>query len=124
MGEKISWGYFVNIANGPSISVRDELEVEAYDKIQVTILDTATQKVDLMPAAASPVTLLIVNPANPDPGLSYEIGGNAIKLDAPHVLLGEGAVSLLGGATSLSIKNTTGADADVEILIGRDATPP
>jgi len=52
------------------------------------------------------------------------VAGNTIKLDAPHVLLGEGAVGLLGGATSLSIKNETGESATVEILIGRDATPP
>jgi hypothetical protein len=39
------------------------------------------------------------------------------------VLIGAGAVSLLGGATSLSFTNNTGTDAVIEILIGRDATP-
>jgi hypothetical protein len=45
-------------------------------------------------------------------------------LDGPHVLIGAGAVALLG-ATQNSIEFTNGGseDATVNILVGRDATP-
>ncbi|CAG0951124.1 hypothetical protein BURK2_00204 [Burkholderiales bacterium] len=121
MAEKISWNYVAQALNGPSLSGQGELEVDAYDKIEVTITAGATQQVNLVPSGT--VSLLVINPAVPDVDLSYDVGGNAVALDGPHVLIGTGAVSLLGGATDLSFTNNTGADATIEILLGRDATP-
>jgi len=60
---------------------------------------------------------------SPDAKLTYKVGANDVPLDGPHVLIGAGAVGLLGGATSLSFTNKTGADAVIDILVGRDATP-
>lgn len=121
MAEKISWNYVAQALNGPSLSGQGELEVDAYDKIEVTITAGATQQVNLVPSGT--VSLLVINPAVPDIDLSYDVGGNAVALDGPHVLIGTGAVSLLGGAANLSFTNNTGADATIEILLGRDATP-
>jgi len=121
MAEKISWNYVAQALNGPSLSGQGELEVDAYDKIEVTIADGDTQQVDLVPGGT--VSLLVINPDVPDADLSYDVGGNAVALDGPHVLIGTGAVSLLGGATSLTFTNNTGVDATIGILLGRDATP-
>lgn len=121
MAEKISWNYVAQALNGPSLSGASDLTVDAYDKIEVTITTGATQQVDLVPSGA--VSLLAINPAAPDVKLTYKVGSKVIALDGPHVLIGTGAVSLLGGATSLTFTNNTAADATIEILIGRDATP-
>lgn len=121
MAETISWNYVAQALNGPAISGAGDLTVDAYDKINVTITAGATQQVNLTPSGT--VSLLVINPAAPDVKLTYKIGANNIALDAPHVLIGTGAVSLLGGATNLSFTNNTGADATIEILLGRDATP-
>lgn len=121
MAEKISWNYVAQALNGPSLSGQGVLEVDAYDKIEVTITAGATQQVNLVPSGT--VSLLVINPAIPDVNLSYKIGVKVVALDGPHVLIGTGAVSLLGGATNLSFTNNTGADATIEILLGRDATP-
>lgn len=121
MAEKIGWNYVVQALNGPTLSGQGVLEIDAYDKIEVTIIVGATQQVNLVPSGN--VSLLVINPAVPDVDLSYDIGGNAIALDGPHVLIGTGAVSLLGGASNLSFTNNTDADATIEILLGRDATP-
>lgn len=121
MTEKLTWNYVAQALNGPSVSAAGSMEVDAYDKFEVTITDTTTQQVDLVPGGT--VSLLVINPKVPDEDLTYEVNSNDIGLDAPHVLLGAGAVSLLGGATSLSFTNNTGTDAEIEILIGRDATP-
>lgn len=121
MGEKINWNYVAQALNGPSISASGSVDVDAYDKIEVTVPDTTTQAVNLAPAGT--VSLLVINPASPDAKLTYKVGGNDVTLDGPQVLIGAGAVGLLGGATSLSFTNKTGADAVIDILVGRDATP-
>lgn len=122
MSETISWNYVVNAVNGPSLSGAGTLNVEAYDKLKVTIADQASQQVDLAPAGT--LSMIVIRASAHSPQLTYDVGGNDIALDAPLVLLGTGAVSLLGsGLTSLTFTNNTGADATIEILVGRDATP-
>jgi hypothetical protein len=121
MSEKIGWNYVAQALNGPSLSSAGSLEVDAYDKLEVTVAHGATQAVNLVPAGT--VSLLVINPITPDKQLVYKVGANDVLLDGPHVLIGTGAVGLLGGATSLSFTNNTGADAVIEILVGRDATP-
>jgi len=122
MSERISWNYVVKALNGPSVSAAGNLEVDAYDKFQITIANTVTQSVELVPAGAT-VSLLVINPKKPHNALTYNLKGSDTPLDGPHVLIGTGALSLLGDAARLDFTNETGADADIEILIGRDATP-
>jgi len=121
MAEKMNWNYVAQALNGPSVSGAGSMEVDAYDKFDITVADGATQAVNLVPGDS--LSLLIINPRTPSADLTYAVGGNDVPLDGPHVLIGAGAVSLLGGATSLSFTNNTGTDAVIEILIGRDATP-
>ncbi|MEQ1741304.1 MAG: hypothetical protein ABL869_02220 [Candidatus Nitrotoga sp.] len=121
MAEKINWNFVVQALNGPSVSGAGTLDVEAYDKINVTIIAGATQQVNLVPSGT--VSLLVINPAVPNVDLSYKVGAKVVALDGPHVLIGAGAVSLLGGAANLSFTNNTSSDATIEILLGRDATP-
>src|SRR3569833_4338025 len=121
MGEKLSWKYVAQAVNGPSLSAAGEMEVDAYDKLAITVADNASQQVDLVPNAKA--SLLIINPENASTDLTYKVGANDIKLDGPQVFIGAGAVALLGGATSLTFTTHTGADAVIEILVGRDATP-
>lgn len=121
MSEKIKLSFVAQVLKGPSVSAAENIEVDAYDKFEVTIPDTVTQAVDLVPAGT--IFLLIISPNSPDENLTYDLSGSPVKLDGPHTLVGTGAVGLLGGATSLTFTNSTGADATIEILIGRDATP-
>lgn len=122
MSETIKWNFVTQVMKGPSVSAAASIDdVDAYDKFDITLEDAGTQAVNLTPGGAT--SLLVINPLIPHEDLSYELSGNPIALDGPHVLIGAGAVSLLGGATSLTFTNNTGADAVIEILIGRDSTP-
>src|SRR3569832_1943371 len=121
MGEKLSWNYVAQAANGPSLSAAGEMEVDAYENLAITVADNASQQVDLVPNAKA--SLLFINPENASTDLTYKVGANDIQLDGPQVFIGAGAVALLGGATNLTNTNLTGADAVIEILVGRDATP-
>jgi hypothetical protein len=123
MAESIKWNFVTQVLQGPSVSAADTINgVDAYDKFDITILDSASQAVNLVPGGSS-ISLLVINPRQPDANLSYDLSGSPVALDGPHVLIGSGAVSLLGGATSLTFTNSTGADTVIEILVGRDSTP-
>ncbi len=121
MSEKINWNFVAQVLKGPSVSAAASIDIDAYDKFKITIPDSVTQTVNLVPAGT--ISLLIISPKIPDEDLSYDLSGSPVKLDGPHALIGTGAVNLLGGVTSLTFTNATGADASIEILIGRDATP-
>ena len=121
MAEKISWNFVTSALNGPNVSGQGELKIDAYDKIGVTIIAGATQAVNLAPSGT--ISFLVINPAVPDVNLTYKGGGSAVALDGPHVLIGTGAVSMIGGATTLTFTNGTAKDAVIEIMLGRDATP-
>ena len=122
MSETIKWNFVAQVLKGPSISGAASIDdIDAYDKFEINLADTATQVVNLTPGGAT--YLLVISPKIPHASLSYELDGNPVALDGPHVLIGTGAVGLLGGATSLTFTNNTGDDAVIEILIGRDSTP-
>jgi hypothetical protein len=121
MSETIKWNFVTQVLKGPSVSAAASIEkIDAYDKFDIDLADSVTKTVNLVPADS--ISLLVINPGKPDKKLSYDLSGTAVALDGPHVLIGAGAVSLLGGATSLTFTNATGADAVIEILIGRNAT--
>ncbi len=122
MAETIKWNFVTQVLHGPSVSAAGSFdEVNAYDKFNIEIADTVTQAVNLVPADS--ISVLVINPKKPDKNLTYDLSGSDVALDGPHVLIGTGAVGLLGGATSLTFTNATGADAVIEILIGRNSTP-
>jgi hypothetical protein len=122
VAEKLLWSVMVKAVDGPQVAASGSMPVEAYDKIRVTVAAGATQQVDLSPGGVAEVTALVISPDAPDALLTYDVNGTDVALDAPHVLLG-GAVALVGDPTSLTFTNGTAADAEITILVARDATP-
>jgi hypothetical protein len=69
------------------------------------------------------VQLLLISSDEFGEGLTYKVNGegNPVKLDAPLLLMGDGAVKLLGEAPkSLSFTNGLNKPATAEILIARN----
>jgi hypothetical protein len=126
MSEKISWSVFIDVSAGPKLAAKDLLEVEAYDKIAVRLEAGATDvDVEIQPGGAGQVSLLMIKSSIYDAGLTYSPDGGAttIPLDAPLVLIGAGAVSLLADAPQvLRWSNETAEVAQIEVFVGRDAT--
>ncbi len=126
MPEKISWSFSAQVTGGPSVQASADLNVDAYDKIEATIPQGgAATTVEIQPGSAGVKFLFITATAYQD--LVYRVGSGTtdVTLDAAHILLGEGTISLLEEyPTSLVFfNNSTTADARVNILVGRDATP-
>jgi hypothetical protein len=126
MSEKINWTLNVQVVGGPKISAAQTVTVDAYDKIQVTIgAGAADEEVDVQPGGAGRVQFLLISSDQFGDDLTYKVdpAGNAIELDAPQLLIGDGAVGLFGAPpTTLGFTNNLAQDANIEILVGRNAT--
>jgi hypothetical protein len=120
--EQLLWNVQFRVVDGPQAGASGAVQVEAYDKLEVTVAAGTSLQVDLSPGAATSIRFLAIVPAVPDAQLTYDVGGKAIALDAPTFLLG-GSVALAGDPTSVTFDNGTAAKASISILVGRDATP-
>jgi hypothetical protein len=120
VSEKLQWTVVVQAVNGPQLAVTGSADVDAYDKFSIEVPAGGSTDVDLGPGGAA-VSCLIAIPGAGATALTYDVGGNAIKLDAPLVLLG-GAVALSTSPATLTFANGGAADAAISILIGRTAT--
>jgi hypothetical protein len=129
MPETIVLTVGAEVASGPTVKESRALTVDAYDKISVTVPDGTTNlEVLLQPGGTGSVRLLIVKSSQYGDALKYTVNTGATDhvLDQPHVLIGTGAVGLFGAEpTKLVFDNALGPgkDAQIQVLVGRDATP-
>ena len=124
MPEKLNWSFAARVVGGPTIQRAGDVDVEAYVKLRVTIKKGASQDVEVFPGAGGAAQLLVISPAVPSEKLTYEVGNAKVPLDGPHIMIGSGAVGMLGAKVgTLKFENKTAQDAEIEIIAGRDATP-
>ncbi|MEY2586004.1 MAG: hypothetical protein QOD80_2030 [Verrucomicrobiota bacterium] len=122
----------VVVPNGPQFAFQQTIVVDGYDKIDVLIPATPAttdKKVELV-AGSGEVQFIAITSDFFSDKLTYKINSSAAattvrKLDQPQLFMGKGAVSLFDAApATLFFSNAApGQDAQVQILIGRDATP-
>jgi hypothetical protein len=123
----ITWQFQAAIPGGPAFTINQPpIAIQAYDVASATIAAGATAvDVSVQPSSTSgDVVLVVVNSDLFDPGLTYVVDGGTDKhaLDAPHVLLGSGAVGLMNGGTppqKLTFASTLAKDANVLVVVGR-----
>lgn len=122
MSESINWTLNVQVVGGPKVSASDVVKVGAYDKIEAVIkANEANKTVEVQPSDT--VEFLLITASNYEK-LSYKVDAAAkdIQLNAPQLLVGSGAVKLLGDTQKqFTIKNDNDKDVTVYILVGRDA---
>lgn len=134
MSERIDWVLNVQVSGGPKISASQSIAIEAYDSIKVTVLGTGDpsgadtdKRVDVQPGGSGQVSFLAITSNRYHSNLTYKVNSDAnpsISLDRPHILAGQGAVGLLDPApTSLFFSSIIAENAEIHILVGRDATP-
>ena len=138
----------IQVVGGPQIAISKSKSIEAYDKVEVSIDNGASdKKVDIQPGDVGQLTLILIKSNayhdNQNSGtftLSYKVSdGNtdssSINLDEPQIYIGSGAISLFSkdkDATPIAPKllkftcsstDPNKKNAPIEILVGRDATP-
>lgn len=125
MSIKVNWSFNATVQGGPKLSIVDKpaLTVGAYDLVTATIdAGAAGVNVDLQPSnTAGDVVLLVITSDTYDSTITYSAGGGAITLDGPHLLVGAGAVGLLGATppVALSFDNPLADPIAVQVLVGR-----
>lgn len=125
MSIAINWSLNIAVTGGPRLGLVNQppIAIDAYDVVTTTLAANATGvSVDLQPSgAAGDVVLLTMSSDAYDPTLTYDPGGGAQKLDAPLLLVGAGAIALLGATPpkSLTFDNGLSQPVNVQILVGR-----
>jgi hypothetical protein len=125
---KLNWSMTMQVSGGPTISAgQPDFDVEAVDRIEVTINAGDTDKVvKIQPGAAGNIHLLAIASDSYGPKLSFKAGDSTndspkVVLDTPQ-LYASGAVALFTVAPQ-QLKFTNGGTdpANVLIFVARDA---
>ncbi|MBN9658102.1 MAG: hypothetical protein J0H49_07980 [Acidobacteria bacterium] len=112
----------VQVSGGPNVGVSWQISADGLDRITVTVPKAGNKSVDLQPAAADKLLLLIMSSSKYDALLTYKFdpAGSAYKLTQPQVLSG-GDLAVKAGAAAgpISIANGTTADVTVDVFVLR-----
>ena len=125
----LSWNLNAGIQNGPQIAVAQTLAVDGYDKTEVIIPHhTGTDSTSVGTGADSHVKFFALLADRYSDEMTYHVDGvitapaGSIKLDAPQILAGAGALALLGADPVKLVFINHRADSSpvaVQILVGR-----
>jgi hypothetical protein len=123
----INWQFQAAIQGGPAVLLNlPSLTVAAYDVASVDVAAGATNvPLPIQPSSGTgDVIFVVVSSDLYDPGINYTVDAltAAHVLDAPHVLLGSGAVGLLNSSAppqKLIFNSTAATDANVQVVVGR-----
>ena len=132
MATNVSWKLNLAIQSGPSVTITNAVQVDAFDRIEVTVPDTTNSPtattVDVQPSAVGKIKVLLIRSNKYGDQLKYRIHDNTTDervLNDAIFLTGAGSLDLLEDPTApldkLLITNTTGQDVIVEIIVGRTA---
>jgi hypothetical protein len=119
------------VPGGPTLALNSAIAAEAYDKIDVAIAPGDDDKVvNIQPGAAAQLRLLVIKSSLYATEVTYMASDGSddsdpVTLDGPQLFIGPGAIALFGvDPKVLKFSNTHASQAaQVEILVGRDATP-
>ena len=122
----ITWQFQATIPGGPAFTMNQPaIPVQAYDVASATIAAGASGvDVTVQPSStAGDVVFMVVSSDQYDAGLTYTVDASADShaLDAPHVLLGAGAVGFVNGGTppqKLTFSSSLSKDANIQVVVG------
>ena len=129
MSTNIAWKLQLEVPAGPQLSYGNAVQVDAVDRIAVTIPDStgapAATAVDVQPGAAGKVKLLLIRASAYGPKVEYQVHAAANPkrvLSDALFLVDSVPIDLLGTPLDkLLITNTSGSPVKVEVIVGRAA---
>ncbi len=132
MLKAINWMLNIQTSEGYKISEANKIEVDACDAIGIILKGNAqAEDIEIQPGGSGQVKFLLIQSDCYDPKISYSVNEDKsndedrIKLDALQLLMGNGAVKLLGEPPNkLFFYNGLTRDVTLQILVGRKATTP
>jgi hypothetical protein len=129
MPTNITWKLELLVPAGPQVSYANAVEVDAVDRIAVSIPDTtgapAATNVEVQPGAAGKVKMLLIRASTYGTTVEYQVHDAAAPkrvLSDALFLIDSVPIDLLGTPLDkLLITNTSGKAVDIEVLVGRAA---
>lgn len=129
----ISWKLNVQIQSGPTLAIGNTLQVDAFDRIELTVPDTTATPtattVNVQPGAVGKVSFLLIRSNRYGDNLKYRVHDATTaqrSLNDAIFLVGAGGLDLMEDPLvpldQLLVTNTTGQPAVIEIIVGRKAT--
>jgi hypothetical protein len=123
----ITWQFQASIQGGPAFNINQPaIVVGAYDVASATIKAGASNiDVSVQPSpTANDVVFVVVSSDTYDAGLTYTIDGGATAhaLDAPHLMLGAGAVGFMNAGAppqKLTFSSKLAKDVNIQVVAGR-----
>jgi hypothetical protein len=123
---EITWQFQASIPGGPAFSItQPNIAVGAYDVASAKIGAGAPVDVAVQPSSTpDDVLFVVVSSDIYGDGLTYKIDGGATvhKLDAPHIMLGAGAVGFMNDGKppqKLTFTSSLTTDAHIQVVAGR-----
>lgn len=121
----INYSVEIKVANGPQLKVADQLQVDAYDSIQVPLGGGETKTIAVQPGNADKVKLLFIRCVPPSDKVSFENkdAQDQVTLANPVLLAGDAVAVLANAPKDLKFKSTLQQNEQVTIviLVGRSA---
>lgn len=126
MAEVINITVSAKIKSGPIISFSESLNVDAYDKLDVTVAPGAPSTIQLLPPGTTSVHFLLIQSSQYSDQISYMVNGagSTIILDTPQNFIGLGSLAALDDVNdpaTLVFTNSLAEDVNIQIFIGRNA---
>jgi hypothetical protein len=124
MSERINWSYKVEAVGGPTLAGNGSMSPDSYEKFAITVPTPAGTAVTVDVSAGTGAQFLLLTSSTYEK-VTYKVGGGATRtLNGPIMLVGSGAMALLGGTLNqFTFTNNGTTDVTVGLFIGRDATP-
>jgi len=91
----ISWSMVIQVPGGPKLSLSKTFGVDAYDEVGADIpSDMDAHTLEVQPSSSGQVKFMAISSTHYSDSITYSVGSSttSIKLDAPQVFLGEGAI--------------------------------
>jgi hypothetical protein len=113
----------LQVSGGPKLIFNDQVEVDAYDSIEVTLAKDETKTVAVQPGNADKVKLLFIKstPASDKVHFENKDSNDLVTLLNPVLLMGDAVAVLANPPKDLKFKNGSTGPATITILVGRTA---
>jgi hypothetical protein len=123
-----------SISQGPSKSIKEEIQMNTYDIVSIKVESGKEEKISFLPNSSAGIEFFIITSdiyspkgiTNPNKILQYIIKSKttpikdiSIILDIPHVLIGKSMIDKIGNFSELTIKNGLEPDINASIWAGR-----
>jgi hypothetical protein len=120
MPDSIAWSFNATASTGGTSKASGKTAADAVLVVRKTIPDTFDDALTLQLETADKIAFMAMTSSVYDPDLTVKAGGATVKLTGPLVLHGNAVALFSEDLGALEVKNTTGGDVELSILVGYD----